>query len=91
MNFSRVSLFLQQQPYAYVSPVSHAPVSLSPSESYTGFGLNSWQSGPQAFPDLTSLYNGNLARAFSSGSGEFGDLVKATLSQLNKAVSVESH
>merc|ERR1719350_432911 len=55
----------KQQPYAYVSPVSHsAPVSLSASESYTGFGLNSWQSGPQAFPDLTSLYNGNLAQAF---------------------------
>ena len=86
-------LFLQQQPYAYVSPVSHShsPISLSPSESYTGFGLNSWQSGPQAFPDLSSLYSGNLARAFSSDSGEFGDLVKATLSQLNKAVSVKSH
>ena len=85
---------MQQQPYAYVSPVSHsaAPVSLSASESYTGFGLNSWQSGPQAFPDLTSFYNGNLARAFSSSdSGEFADLVKATLSQLNKAVSVKSH
>jgi len=84
----------KQQPYAYVSPVSHSsPVSLSPSESYTGFGLNSWQSGPQAFPDLTSFYNGNLARAFSSGSdsGELGDLVKATLTQLNKAVSVKSH
>merc|ERR1719232_2334515 len=83
----------QQQPYAYVSPVSpSAPVSLSPSESYNGFGLNSWQSGPQAFPDLTSLYNGNLARAFSSSdSGEIGDLVKATLSQLNKAVTVKSH
>ena len=79
---------MQQQPYAYVSPVSH---SHSPSESYTGFGLNSWQSGPQAFPDLSSLYSGNLARAFSSDSGEFGDLVKATLSQLNKAVSVKSH
>merc|ERR1719232_855483 len=86
----------KQQPYAYVSPVSHSvspSVSLSSSESYTGFGLNSWQSGPQAFPDLTSFYSGNLARAFSSssGSGEFGDLVKATLTQLNKAVSVKSH
>merc|ERR1719232_2143570 len=85
----------KQQPYAYVSPVSHSvsPVSFSSSESYTGFGLNSWQSGPQAFPDLTSFYSGNLARAFSSssGSGEFGDLVKATLTQLNKAVSVKSH
>jgi len=83
----------QQQPYAYVSPVSHsAPVPLSASESYTGFGLDSWQSGPQAFPDLTSLYTGNLARAFSSSdSGEFADLVKATLSQLNKAVSVKGH
>ena len=49
-------------------------------------------SRPQDFPDLTSLYNGNLARAFSSSdSGEFADLVKATLSQLNKAVSVKSH
>merc|ERR1712176_1638545 len=87
---------VQKQPYAYVSPVSHSvspSVSLSSSESYTGFGLNSWQSGPQAFPDLTSFYSGNLARAFSSssGSGEFGDLVKATLTQLNKAVSVKSH
>ena len=77
-----------------MSPVSHsAPVPFSASESYTGFGLDSWQSGPQAFPDLTSLYTGNLARAFSSSSdsGEFADLVKATLSQLNKAVSVKGH
>merc|ERR1719384_64871 len=59
----------KQQPYAYVSPVSHSsPVSLSPSESYTGFGLNSWQSGPQALPGLSSLYSGNPARAFSSDS-----------------------
>ena len=80
----------QLQPYSYVSPVSQAAVSLAQDPSYTGFGLNSWQSGPQAFPDLSNFYNGNLARAFSSGTGEVGDLLKATLHQLNKAVSVES-
>ena len=43
----------------------------------------------QAFPDISNLYNGDLARAFgSASSGQVGELVRATLQQLDKAVSV---
>jgi len=59
-------------------------------QNYHGFGLNSWQSGPQAFPDISNLYNGDLARAFggAASSSQVGDLVRATLQQLDRAVSV---
>ena len=44
----------------------------------------------QAFPDISNLYNGDLARAFggSASSSQVGELVRATLQQLDKAVSV---
>ena len=44
----------------------------------------------QAFPDISNLYNGDLARAFggAASSSQVGDLVRATLQQLDRAVSV---
>ena len=74
----------QQQTYAYVPSLAAAP-----EENYVGFGFNSWKSGPQSFPDLSEFYDSNLARSFGD-NGKFGQLLKATLHQLDNAVSVNS-
>ena len=75
----------QEQPYSYVPAIQPAA-----GDKYTGFGFNSWKSGPQAFPDLTKLYDGNLARSFQGKSG-FGIFLKNVFHQLDNAVSVDEH
>jgi len=79
----------KQSSYAFVPKLQSVPV--AEEQSYHGFGFDSWQSGPQAFPDLQQLYDGNyLARSFN-GDAKFGKIMKETLHQLEKAVSVHKN
>merc|ERR1711997_128740 len=61
---------------------------------YLGFGLDSWKSGPQTFPNIgqfaSSFYGEELPRSFS-GKMSFGDLLRTTLHQLDKVISVENN
>merc|ERR1711997_1394903 len=59
---------------------------------YLGFGLDSWKSGPQTFPNIgqfaSTFYNEDLPRSFSEKMS-FGDLLSTTIHQLDKVISVE--
>jgi len=61
---------------------------------YLGFGLDSWKSGPQTFPNIgkfaSPFYGEDLPRSFSEKMS-FGDLLRSTIHQLDKVISVENN
>merc|ERR1719225_653421 len=61
---------------------------------YLGFGLDSWKSGPQTFPNIgqfaSTFYGEDLPRSFS-GKMSLEDLLRSTLHQLDSVISVESN
>merc|ERR1711953_381099 len=61
---------------------------------YLGFGLDSWKSGPQTFPNIgqfaSSFYGEDSPRSFP-GKMSFRELLRTTLHQLDKVISVEKN
>ena len=61
---------------------------------YFGFGLDSWKSGPQTFPDIgkfaSQFSSGDISRNFDEEMS-FRELLAGVVRQLDNAISVENN